>query len=140
MQQGMNEIKANFVATEIVKYEERIGSQMPIRQQENLQKVGDYVSNNYKELINYGFSKDEARIAYLEGSKLAMNYKPTERDLAISRGEIQLTQADIKRTIEKHGFCQQDKSIAINKEQIQTEDLQKTKTISHSKSGMEVEI
>ena len=138
LKQGMDKTKANFIATDIVKYKERTSQHMPLKQQDSLEPIGNYVSNNYKELVQYGFNKDEARISYMEGSKLTLNYKPTARDLEISKGDIKLTQEDVKRTIERHGFDKGGvKSIERSDKQ---PTIERSRNKSYGKEGMELEL
>ena len=70
---GTNKIKAHFMATEIVKYQDKFGVHMPAKMRNQLDKVGDYVSENHIALVKSGFSDKEARMAYDEGCELMLN-------------------------------------------------------------------
>ncbi len=63
--QGMHQIKASFVATEVVKYHDKHNTHMPTKQIDFVKNVGDYVHRNYNDLRRFGFSHEEASVVYI---------------------------------------------------------------------------
>jgi hypothetical protein len=58
---------------EVAKYEDKFGTHMPAKMRNQLDKIGDYVSENHAALVKSGFSAKEARMVYDEGCVLMLN-------------------------------------------------------------------
>lgn len=63
-------------------------------------KISSYVEKNYKELINFGFSKNEAIISYNEAEKLFQKYDKNAMNITVNKSEIKALQKESKRDLE----------------------------------------
>lgn len=95
--QGMSQIKASFVAMEIVKHHDKHGTHMPTKQIDFVKTVGDYVHKNYNDLRKFGFSYREAAVTFNEG---AIIVKQSNKLCAIAKSDIKQIQITSKQQLE----------------------------------------
>ena len=87
--QGMSEIRARFIATEIVKYHDKFGAHMPPKHIDFVKNIGNYVERNYSDLRRFNFSHQEALITYNEGSHLASKYESSSQSTqSINKNDV----------------------------------------------------
>ena len=68
-----SKIAANYIALSKVSYEEKHDRHMPAKLESYLEKVSEYVNNNYKELKKFGFSNEEALISLMREINSLLN-------------------------------------------------------------------
>ena len=99
--QGLSEIKARFVATEIVKYHDKFSTHMPPKQVDFVKNIGNYVERNYSDLRRFNFSHKEALITYNEGSHLASKYEPScQSTQSINKSDVLEAQQTSRNTLQ----------------------------------------
>ena len=93
-------ISANYIAESKVAYEEKHGRHMPVKLESYLNKVSEYVDNNYNDLKRLGFSDKEALVSFNEGDKLLAKYDRNKLDMSVDKSEIKSIQKDSRQQIE----------------------------------------
>lgn len=140
MAKGIDYVKAHFIALESVKHEENYGVHMPLAQQEAIRAIGNYVSNNYNALRKFGFTSSEARIAYTEGAKMALNYDKRLSEVQVSQDEVKQIQRESKGSFEKlvTNYKVSEKQNLQNAENKQSKSFQTNKNLQ--KEAVEISL
>ena len=123
---GYGKQGTEFIAREIIKYKEKTGDNLPIRQVEKLCSISAYVEKNYTQLIKNGFNKDEARIVFNEGRKLFTKYDRNEDNFIINKEDIKDIQKQSKKDIE----------IDLSKTQENTNHIASIQNIQMNRDGI----
>lgn len=115
IQQNIKLIQANFIATEIVKYEEKYGEFMPLKQQKYVMNVAKYVDMKYNALIKSGATKNEAKVVYNECVKIiAQRINPHENNAM-----KHITQNIVSNNQKHHNKQLDNHETKYNKQQMQ---------------------
>ncbi|WP_236870517.1 toprim domain-containing protein [Candidatus Bandiella numerosa] len=97
-----------FIAREMVKYQEKHGFNMPTQQISKLCSISNYVQKQYDLLAKSGFNRDEARIAFSEGSRMLSKYDRGNQDFVVNKEGVKSIQQHSKRELEINASKQQN--------------------------------
>ena len=112
VKRGMSLTKANFMATEIIKYEEKYGVHMSLKHIDHLKTISIYVDHHFNILKKSGFGNQEAKIAYREGAELVKRYDSKTVHSVVAKSDAMSVQATVKQRVENFNL-QQNKVIKI---------------------------
>ena len=88
----MGHVKSHFIATEVIKHQERYGVPISLNQLNNLKTIGNYVEHHFNILQKSGYSKKEASIAYNEGARLMHYADAGSKSSLILKSEVSAVQ------------------------------------------------
>jgi hypothetical protein len=98
---GFNHIESNFIATEIIQYQEKYGRNISLKQEEYIGQISNYVDKNYNDLIKFGLDKKEAMISYNEGERFVSKYDRNIHDGQITKTDVINAQKESKLEFER---------------------------------------